>query len=118
MRVWNDHGSFQIGARVSPAIPPGEALVYHAWEPYQFPGWRGNMEVVSSPYKPLHLAGGYVHLCNRVFFGGPIHVPRGIPIEIEPTEGAATAQGADPATAAGQPPLGTLAARPGEKSGL
>ncbi len=58
MRVWNDHGSFQIGAKVSPAIPPGEAIVYHAWEPYQFPGWRGNMEVVSSPYKPLHFAGG------------------------------------------------------------
>ena len=75
MRVWNDHGSFQIGAKVSPAMPPGEAIVYHAWEPYQFPGWRGNMEVVSSPYKPLHFAGGYGHLRYRIFFGGPVHVP-------------------------------------------
>jgi nitrate reductase alpha subunit len=88
MRVWNDHGSFQIGAKVSPAVPPGEAIVYHAWEPYQFPGWRGNMEVVSSPYKPLHFAGGYGHLRYRIFFGGPVHVPRGIPIELEPVESA------------------------------
>jgi DMSO reductase family type II enzyme molybdopterin subunit len=84
MRVWNDHGSFQIDAKVTPAMPPGEALVYHAWEPYQFADWRGNMEVVSSPYKPTHFAGDYGHLRYRLFFGGPVHVPRGIPIEIEP----------------------------------
>ncbi len=84
MRVWNDHGSFQIGAKVTPAMPPGEALVYHAWEPYQFPGWRGNMEVVSSPYKPTHFAGDYGHLRYRLFFGGPVHVPRGVPIDIAP----------------------------------
>jgi DMSO reductase family type II enzyme molybdopterin subunit len=83
VRVWNDHGSFQVGAKVSPALRSGEAIVYHAWEPYQFPGWRGNMEVVSSPYKPLHLLGDYGHLRYRVFSAGPVHVPRGIPVEIE-----------------------------------
>jgi DMSO reductase family type II enzyme molybdopterin subunit len=86
VRVRNDHGSFEIGAKVSPTLSRGSALVYHAWEPYQFPGWRGNMEVVSSPYKPLHLAGGYGHIRFRTFFSGPIHVPRGIPIEIEPIQ--------------------------------
>jgi len=86
VRVRNDHGSFEIGAKVSPTLSRGAALVYHAWEPYQFPGWRGNMEVVSSPYKPLHLAGGYGHIRFRTFFAGPIHVPRGIPIEIEPIQ--------------------------------
>ncbi len=105
MRVWNDHGSFQIGAKVSPAMPPGEAIVYHAWEPYQFPGWRGNMEVVSSPYKPLHFAGGYGHLRYRIFYGGPVHVPRGIPIDIEPAEDGAAARGTDPAAAADRQPL-------------
>jgi DMSO reductase family type II enzyme molybdopterin subunit len=83
VRVWNDHGAFQLGAKVSPAVAPGMAVLYHAWEPYQFPGWRGNMEVVSSPYKPLHFAGGYGHLRYRVFCAGPVHVPRGIPVEIE-----------------------------------
>jgi anaerobic selenocysteine-containing dehydrogenase len=83
VRVRNDHGEFRVNAKVAPVMAPGEALIYHAWEPYQFPGWKGNMEVVSSPYKPLHFAGGYGHLRYRIFFAGPIHVPRGIPIEIE-----------------------------------
>jgi len=84
VRVRNDHGAFEIQAKPTPALPPGMALVYHAWEPYQFPGRRGNMEVVSSPYKPLHFAGGYGQLRYRVFLSGPVHVPRGIPVEIEP----------------------------------
>ncbi len=83
VRVRNDHGSFLVGAKVSAALPPGQAILYHAWEPYQFPGWRGNMEVVSSPYKPLHFAGGYGHLRYRMFCAGPVHVPRGIPVEVE-----------------------------------
>ncbi|MFN8546088.1 MAG: molybdopterin-dependent oxidoreductase [Candidatus Binatia bacterium] len=82
VRVLNDHGTFEVHARVSAAVAPGEAILEHAWEPFQFPGWRGNMEVVSSPYKPLHLAGGYGHLRPRVFFSGPMHVPRGAPVEI------------------------------------
>ena len=83
VRVSNDHGAFSVQARVAPAVPPGESIIYHAWEPYQFPGWRGNMEVVSSPYKPLHLVGDYGHLRYRIFQAGPIHVPRGVPVEIE-----------------------------------
>jgi DMSO reductase family type II enzyme molybdopterin subunit len=83
VRVRNDHGDFRVRARVSPAIAPGEAILYHAWEPFQFPGWHGNMEVVSSPYKPLHLVGDYGHLRFRVFASGPVHVPRGVPVEIE-----------------------------------
>jgi DMSO reductase family type II enzyme molybdopterin subunit len=83
VRVRNDHGAFQVRARLSPAVAPGEAILYHAWEPFQFPGWRGNMEVVPSPYKPLHLVGDYGHLRYRVFASGPVHVPRGVPVEIE-----------------------------------
>ncbi len=87
VRVANRHGSFRVQARVSPATAPGMAIIYHAWEPYQFAGWRGNMEVVSSPYKPTHLVGDYGHLRRRVFLCGPVHVPRGIPVEIERIEG-------------------------------
>ncbi len=82
VEVANEHGSFTVMAKVSAALPDGEAIIYHAWEPYQFENWKGNMEVVSSPYKPLHLAGGYGQLRYRVFFSGPLHVPRGVPVEI------------------------------------
>ncbi|RMF20355.1 MAG: hypothetical protein D6760_11765, partial [Deltaproteobacteria bacterium] len=88
VRVHNERGAFRVQVKVAPAMAPGVAIVYHAWEPYQFAGWRGNMEVVSSPYKPLHLVRDYGHLRNRVFMNGPIHVPRGVPVEIEGAEDA------------------------------
>jgi hypothetical protein len=72
-------------------VQPGEAILYHAWEPYQFPERRGNMEVVASPYKPLHLVGDYGHLRQRVFQGGPLHVPRGVAVEIERVDEATPA---------------------------
>jgi len=82
VRVWNDHGSFRVQVKLSPAVAPGMAILYHAWEPYQFPGHRSVMEVISSPYKPLHLVGDYGHLRYRVFAAGPVHVPRGVPVEV------------------------------------
>ncbi len=91
VRVRNDHGAFVVRARIAPGVAPGEAVLYHAWEPYQFPGWRGNMEVVASPYKPLHLVGDYGHLRYRVFASGPLHVPRGVAVEIEPVNGPLSA---------------------------
>jgi len=82
--VRNDHGEFRVRMRVSAAVAPGEAILYHAWEPFQFADWRGNMEVVLSPYKPTHFVGDYGHLRYRVFASGPVHVARGVPVEIEP----------------------------------
>ncbi|MBI4515717.1 MAG: molybdopterin-dependent oxidoreductase [Deltaproteobacteria bacterium] len=81
--VRNEQGSFRVRARLSAAIAPGEAIIYHAWEPLQFPGWQSNMEVVASPYKPVHFVGDYGHLRFRAFASGPVHVPRGVPVEIE-----------------------------------
>ena len=83
VRVHNDHGTFQVRVRLAAAVAPGEAILYHAWEPSQFPGWHGNMEVVASPYKPVHFVGDYGHLRYRAFSSGPEHVPRGVPVQIE-----------------------------------
>jgi anaerobic selenocysteine-containing dehydrogenase len=83
VRAWNDHGEFRIRVKVSPAVGPGQAVLDHAWEPYQFPDWKGNMEVIASPYKPVHFVGDYGHLRYRAFQAGPMHVTRGMPIEIE-----------------------------------
>jgi len=83
VRVGNGEGMFRATAKPSASVAPGQAIIYHAWEPFQFAGWRGNMEVIASPYKPLHLVGDYGHLRPRVFLSGPLHVPRGVPVEIE-----------------------------------
>lgn len=84
--VRNDHGEFRVRVRIAPSVAPGEAILYHAWEPLQFKDWRSNMEVVASPLKPVHLVGDYGHLRYRVFASGPVHVPRGVPVEITRVE--------------------------------
>ncbi|RIL05058.1 MAG: hypothetical protein DCC71_11835 [Proteobacteria bacterium] len=89
-RVANGDGAFRAHAKVSPALAPGQAVVYHAWEPYPFAGWRGNIEMIASPYKALRFAGGYGHLRPRAFFSGPVHVPRGVSVEIALDDGASS----------------------------
>ena len=76
IRVFNDVGAFQAIAKVAPAIPPGQVLIYHAWEPFQFKGWKGQQEPIPAPWKPIHLAGGYAQLHYRLLYGAPGHSPR------------------------------------------
>jgi DMSO reductase family type II enzyme molybdopterin subunit len=83
VRVSNEQGSFVLRARVSAAVQPGEAILDHAWEPFQFGGWRSEMQTIASPCKPTHLVGDYGHLRYRVFQAGPVHAPRGVAVEIE-----------------------------------
>jgi ethylbenzene hydroxylase subunit alpha/complex iron-sulfur molybdoenzyme family reductase subunit alpha len=33
-------------AKVTAAAQPGEVIIYHAWEPYQFKGWKGQQAPV------------------------------------------------------------------------
>ncbi len=83
IRMYNHHGEFE--ARVKPAarMQPGMVQLYHAWEPYQFKGWKSQQEPVAAPWKPTHLAGGYGQLHYRFYYNSPGHAPRGIGIEVE-----------------------------------
>jgi DMSO reductase family type II enzyme molybdopterin subunit len=83
VRVFNETGSFQAMAKIANGTQPGEVIMYHAWEPMQFKDWKGSDETVESPWKPIHLAGGYGHIHYRMFYGSPGHAPRGSPIEVE-----------------------------------
>ncbi len=83
VRVFNDVGSFECVAKPSESVRPGQVVMYHAWEPHQFAGHKGQGEPVPSPWKVLHLAGGYGHLHYRVSYGAPSHGPRGTTIEVE-----------------------------------
>jgi anaerobic selenocysteine-containing dehydrogenase len=82
VRVWNEWGEFRLAARVAPSVAPGEAILDHAWEPYQFEGWRSSQTVVAGAFKPLHLLGGYGHLSFRPILGQPSHTPRAQRVEI------------------------------------
>ena len=48
--------------KVSPAIRPGQVVMYHAWEDYQFEGGIGHRNVLATPLNPLGLVGGYPYL--------------------------------------------------------
>jgi anaerobic selenocysteine-containing dehydrogenase len=66
VRVFNDNGEFNAIARTAGVVQPGSIVVYHAWEPYQFKGWKGQQEPVAAPWKALHLAGGYGQIHYRI----------------------------------------------------
>lgn len=62
VRVFNDIGSYETLAKVVPSLRPGQVIVYHAWEPYQFKDRKSYSVLTPSPLNPLSLAGGYTHL--------------------------------------------------------
>jgi nitrate reductase alpha subunit len=82
IRVFNDVGEFEAVAKVAASVQPGQAVMFHAWEPYQFKDWKGQQEPVPAPWKALHLAGGYGQIHYRDIYGAPGHSPRAQTIEI------------------------------------
>jgi len=83
-RTWNDTGSFEARVQASPTVRPGQVIVYHAWEPYQFKGHRSDQTTHPSPLNPIQLAGGYFHLQPLMIMGEPGHNDRGTRVEVGP----------------------------------
>jgi anaerobic selenocysteine-containing dehydrogenase len=82
VRVFNDVGEFVARAKVTAAVQPGQVVIYHAWEPYQFEGWKGQQEPVPAPWKALHLAGGYGQIHYRPIYSAPGHHPRAQTVDV------------------------------------
>jgi len=83
VRVANDIGAFEVRAKITPAMRPGQVFIYHAWEHYQFPGWRGPHEPIASPWKPTHLVGDYGQLHYRMYYSAPGFHPRGTTVGVK-----------------------------------
>ncbi|HSQ00112.1 MAG TPA: molybdopterin-dependent oxidoreductase [Candidatus Dormibacteraeota bacterium] len=62
VEVHNDIDRFRIRAKTSPAVRPGQVIIYHAWENYQFVDGKGFQNLIPSPINPIELAGGEGHL--------------------------------------------------------
>ena len=82
VRVWNDLAEFQARAKVTGAIRPGQAHIYHAWEPYQFPTGISHQELAPSPFKVTQLVGDYGHLKWSYAHYEPNQVDRDTRVEI------------------------------------
>ncbi len=61
IRVFNDYGAFIVRAKLSSCTRPDQLVIYHAWEPYQYPNWMPYDGLLPGPPKGLHFAGGYRH---------------------------------------------------------
>ncbi len=68
VKVHNDFDDFQIHVKISPAArpgkgtAPGQVIIYHAWEPFQFKKWKSYDTAIPGMIKWLDLAAGYGHL--------------------------------------------------------
>ncbi|MFQ5351565.1 MAG: molybdopterin dinucleotide binding domain-containing protein, partial [Candidatus Binatia bacterium] len=81
--VRNDLDSFRIQAKVSPAIKPGQLIIYHAWENYQFAEGKGFQNLIPTPMNPVELAGGQFHLRPMTICMQPGQFDRDTRVEVE-----------------------------------
>ena len=79
---FNDVASVVVQARVTPAVRPGQLLMYNGWEPYQFKDWKDLANVEPGMVKWLHFAGGYGHLRYRALHWQPVPVDRHVRVDV------------------------------------
>jgi len=84
VRVFNDVGEMRVQARVTPAVRPGQVIIYAAWEQYLFPEWGDVTRVEPGMVKWLHFAGGYGHLGYSDLQWQPQQSDRLYRVEVEP----------------------------------
>ncbi len=92
VRVYNDCGSFLVPVKLSGSVRPGQVIVYNGWDPYQFRGWTGPMDVEPGMVKWLHFAGGYGHLRYWPIQWQPVQVDRAVRVNVEKVRGEAMGQ--------------------------
>jgi len=83
VRMRNDLGAVVLRAKVARYLPPGQVIMYHAWEPYQFQGGRSDHAITPSPYKPTALVGDYGQLRWTYGHWEPNQVDRDTRVEVE-----------------------------------
>ncbi len=82
----NDVGGFKARVKLAPGVQPGQVVMYHAWEPYQFEQWMCQQAVNPSPLKPLHLVGDYGQLHYRFALAQPSHISRAMTVDLTKAE--------------------------------
>ncbi len=88
VRGHNDMGEFKIWVKLTPAVRPGQVIVYNGFEPFQFPDWQDPSWIEPGMVKWLHLAGGYGHLRFRPLMWQPVPVDRSVRLDVELAEPA------------------------------
>ncbi|UCE86034.1 MAG: molybdopterin-dependent oxidoreductase [Deltaproteobacteria bacterium] len=89
--VRNDLGAFVAMAKPTGAIRPGQAHIFHAWEPYQFIRGVSHQALSPSPLKVTQLVGDYGQLHWGYGHYEPNQVDRDTRVEVELYDGASVA---------------------------
>ncbi len=83
VKVESDVGSMLITAKISPAVRPGQVIVYNGFEPYMHKEWYSQADVEPGHVKWLGLVGGYGHLQYRPLQWQPIPADRAVYVDVE-----------------------------------
>ena len=83
VRIFNDLGAFECVVKLAPSAQPGQVIIYHAWENFQFAHHKGQQEPIIGSWKSLHLVGDYGQLHYRALYGAPNFGPRGVSVEVQ-----------------------------------
>jgi anaerobic selenocysteine-containing dehydrogenase len=86
VEVSNDVAKFVIQCAVSAALRPGQVIIYHSWENYQFAGWSHFKTVMASPMNPIELAGDYFQIRPITMSNYPGFSDRDTRVEIRKAE--------------------------------
>lgn len=88
VQVFNDVASTEVEVVVSPVVRPGQVIMYHDWENFQFPGKKHFKSLMPSPLNPVELAGGHGHLKPRTlqYHCAPGANDRGTRVEVRAYE--------------------------------
>ncbi len=86
VKVSNDVADFVIQSAVSAALRPGQVIIYHAWENYQFADWSHFKTVMASPMNPVELAGDYFQIRPITMANYPGFSDRDTRVEVRKVE--------------------------------
>jgi nitrate reductase alpha subunit len=83
VKMTSNAGEMLIQAKLSPAVRPGQLIVYNGFEPYMHENWYGQADLEPGHVKHLGFAGGYGHLKYRFFSWQPIPADRAVRVDLE-----------------------------------
>jgi DMSO reductase family type II enzyme molybdopterin subunit len=92
VRVHNDFDDFKVHVKLTAAARsaqsedgprPGQVIIYHAWEPYQFEKWKSYDSAIPGMIKWLDLAAGYGHLNYYRWNWCTQPIDRAVSVEVE-----------------------------------
>lgn len=83
VKLVSNVGEARYAAKVSPAVRPGQVIVYNGFEPYMHEGWSSQSDLEPGHVKPLGLAAGYGHLSYRILSWQPIPADRAVRVDVE-----------------------------------